>query len=284
MDMTRATIFEGNIDDDLWPEIILAMTQVKNVRPTNALEGGNPHQALYNSPPSVNHLQVLGSTVYVFIHKEERNLKSEKFKARALKGTFVGYNGYTIYRVFIREQDKVIRIKNLQIFEDTTEKASTALPDFEGKPTFEGFFVTDQEGNSSESDDNATTNNSNELTKFPKSQSGRALRPTVRAREGENSRQKRQKTLSTSNLIVQLSRPLDTDWEDLASTNVFTTNPIFGKNNLTSTELDPFKILATKLISEANAQDQGQYIYSTQLDVKEPEIYNRTMSGPYSFQ
>ncbi len=31
MDMTKATILEENIDDDLWPEIIFAMTQVKNV-------------------------------------------------------------------------------------------------------------------------------------------------------------------------------------------------------------------------------------------------------------
>ncbi len=260
------------------------MTQVKNVRPTNALKGGNPHQALHNSPPSVNHLRVLGSTVYVFIHKEERNLKSEKFKARALKGTLVRYDGHTIYRVFIQEQDKVIRVKDLQIFKDTSEKASIALPDFEGKRTFEGFLITDQEGSSSESDDNATTNNSTEQTKLPKSRSGRALRPTVRAREGENSRQKRQKTSSTSDLIVQLSQLLDTDWEDLASTNVLTTNPISGENNPTSAELDPFKILATKLISEANAQDQGQYTYSTQLDVEEPETYNRAISGPYSSQ
>ncbi len=200
--MTRATILEGNIDDDLWPEIIFAMTQVKNVRPTNVLEGGNPHQALHNSPPSINHLRVLGSMVYVFIHEKKRNLKSEKFEARALKSTLIGYDGHTIYRVFIREQDKVIWVKDLQIFEDTSEKVSTALPDFEGKPTFESFLVTNQEGSSSESNDNATTNNSTEQTEFPKSRSGRTLRPMVRVKEGENSRQKRQKTLSTSDLIV----------------------------------------------------------------------------------
>lgn len=30
MDMTRAIILEGNIDDELWPEIVLALTHVKN--------------------------------------------------------------------------------------------------------------------------------------------------------------------------------------------------------------------------------------------------------------
>ena len=34
MDMTRATILEEDIDDKLWPEIILAMTDIKNNCPT----------------------------------------------------------------------------------------------------------------------------------------------------------------------------------------------------------------------------------------------------------
>lgn len=105
MDMTCATILDGNIDDDLWPEIILAMTQVKNVRPTSSLEDKNPYEVHFNRAPELSHLRVLGCTVYVFIHEEERNLKSEKFEARALKGTLVGYDGHTIYRVFIQSQN-----------------------------------------------------------------------------------------------------------------------------------------------------------------------------------
>lgn len=30
MDMTRATIFKGKIDDELWPELVLAMTYIKH--------------------------------------------------------------------------------------------------------------------------------------------------------------------------------------------------------------------------------------------------------------
>ncbi len=51
--------------------------------------------------------------IYIFIYKEEQNLKSEKFEALALKSIFVGYNGYTIYRVFIQEQNKIIWVKKL---------------------------------------------------------------------------------------------------------------------------------------------------------------------------
>lgn len=73
--MMRVLILEENINNDLWLKIIRAITQVKNVRPTNALERGNPHLVLFNSLPNVNHPRVLGSMVYVFIYEKKQNLK-----------------------------------------------------------------------------------------------------------------------------------------------------------------------------------------------------------------
>ena len=79
MDMARATILERNLNDDLWPEVILAMTYIKNLRPSKALENNNtPFNAQYQENPDIHHLRILGSIVYVFLHEEERGLKSEK--------------------------------------------------------------------------------------------------------------------------------------------------------------------------------------------------------------
>ena len=143
MDMTWATILKGSLDDDLWPEVIVAMTSIKNVRPTKALDEKNPYYVQYDNNPSIQHLRILGSTVYVFLHKKERALKSEKWKLRALRGILVGYDGHTIYRVYTREQNKVIRIKDLRIFEDYETKADTTLPDYQHTPTFQGFPLED---------------------------------------------------------------------------------------------------------------------------------------------
>ena len=57
MDMTRAKILEGNINDELWPE---------------------PYEAQHQELPSLTHLRILGYTVYVFLHEEGRALKSGK--------------------------------------------------------------------------------------------------------------------------------------------------------------------------------------------------------------
>lgn len=152
MDMTRATILDGNIDDKLWPEIILAMTDIKNNRLTKALLS---NATLYEAQSQENitdmsHLRVLGSIVYVFLHKEEQSQKSKKWAPKVLKGTFVGYDGHTIHKIHIKDQNKVMQVKELRIFEDFETMLFTNLPDYENKPTFEGFLLPDGEKDSND--------------------------------------------------------------------------------------------------------------------------------------
>lgn len=131
MDMTRATILEGNIEDELWPELILAMTYIQNSRPTRALANDlSPHKIYFHKKPGLSHVQILCSTVYVLLHEEERIMKSEKWTPQALRGTLVDFDGHKIYRVHIKEQNRVIRVKDLQIFEDYKAKKSTKLSDY----------------------------------------------------------------------------------------------------------------------------------------------------------
>lgn len=56
IDMTRRIIFEGNIDNDLWPKIILIMPQVSDLRATSVVDGDNSYQALFNNTLSINYL------------------------------------------------------------------------------------------------------------------------------------------------------------------------------------------------------------------------------------
>lgn len=121
----------------LWPEIILAMIYIKNLRPTQVLERFISSIKMQNQAISdLHHLCILGSNVYIFLYKKERSLKSAKWKARVLKEKLVGFDNYTIYQVHIKDQNKVIWVKDLQIYKDITSKATTALLEFKSTPTF----------------------------------------------------------------------------------------------------------------------------------------------------
>lgn len=108
MDIMKATIFEQNINNNLWPKIIFIMIQVNNIRLIHILKRENFYQALLRIPLYINYLPILGLTVYIFIHKEKQNLKLEKFEVQVLKNILIKYNKYIIYKVFILKQDKII--------------------------------------------------------------------------------------------------------------------------------------------------------------------------------
>lgn len=49
-------IYDGNINDDLWPKLILAMIHVKNGRSTSSLKDKNPHKVNFNKTPELSYL------------------------------------------------------------------------------------------------------------------------------------------------------------------------------------------------------------------------------------
>lgn len=81
--------------------------------------------------------------MYVLLYKEEQELKSEKWEPITLWRKLVGFGGHTIYHVYLEEQSKVIKIKDLQIYEDHVSKDSTHLPTYKENPTFHGFLADD---------------------------------------------------------------------------------------------------------------------------------------------
>ncbi len=308
MDMLRATILEGGIDDTLWPEIVLAMTHIKNLRSTRALEGFiSPIEMQNQAIPDLHHLRILGSNVYFFLHEEERSLKSAKWEARALRGKLVGFDGHTIYRVYIKDQNKVIRIKDLRIYEAITLKVTESLSDFEGRPTFDGVQVSDEqspfdESSASEEEKNALKKPSKKPTKVralreeennkaskeenapetslqrpTKSRLGGTIKPSV----------KKQKGTTIHILVAQLTSLLDKDWEDYAKVSAFLASS-FGQdqdpgNEALESKLDPLYILATA-IQKTNAANPADFSSISQLNVEEPETYEWAISGPHAQQ
>lgn len=302
IEMVRATILEGDMDDTLWPEVVLAMTHVKNLRPTRALEGAiSPLEKQENTQPSFQHLRVLGSTVYVFLQEEERTLKSAKWDARALKGKLVGFDGHTIYRVHIEEQGKVIRVKDLRIYEDTSAKQHSTLPDFDGKPTFDGIQQTDEEEHPSSravsSDDGNRDRERHRRSSPPPSKRQKLMPPkdkektsTAKPRQTRAGRTVKPTPKATTStppdpndtdaLITLLAKLLNDDWEQEEKISAFLTSI---DDDAPDTSLDPLHILATSL-QKVNSTDPGDFVFSTQLDVEEPETYERAMSCSHAQQ
>ena len=90
------------------------MTYLKNFRPSKAFKNNNTlFNAQYKKNLNINYLQILKSTIYIFLHKEEQKLKSKKWKLQTLCRKLIGFDIHTIYRIYSEKLFKVIRIKDL---------------------------------------------------------------------------------------------------------------------------------------------------------------------------
>lgn len=144
IDITRATILEGNINDDLWPELVLVITYIKNSYLIRVFNNLSPYKAYFYKQPSFIYLSILDCTIYIVLYTEEHLIKTEKWALQLLKKTLISYNKYTIYRVHIKKQNKVFQVKDFCIFEDFKAKTSTKLPDyFNDLSIFQSFYYND---------------------------------------------------------------------------------------------------------------------------------------------
>lgn len=112
--MTRAIILEGNIKDKLWSELVLTIIYIKNSCLTKTLAINlSLYEAHFHKKSDLLYLQILGHTIYILLYKEKHPIKLKRWALRALKRILVGFNGYTIYKAYIKDQNRVIQLKDL---------------------------------------------------------------------------------------------------------------------------------------------------------------------------
>ena len=120
MRRARAMRIEARLPEDLWPELFYHAIKILNLTPTEQLGWLTPIETLMqalrkpNPRPSGFNLYITGSRVYVKINKVP---KTKKVAPRALIGYLVGYDSTNIFRVWIPQQNKVIRVRNATIDE-----------------------------------------------------------------------------------------------------------------------------------------------------------------------
>lgn len=213
----------------------------------------------------------------------------------------MGFDGHTIYRVHIEEQGKVIRVKDLRIYEDTSAKQHSTLPDFDGKPTFDGIQLTDEEEHPSSrfvsSDDGNRDKERHQRSLPPPSKRQKSMPPKDKektstakpkqTRAGRIVKPTPKATTSTppdpndiDALITLLAKLLNDDWEQEEKISVFLTSI---DDDAPDTSLDSLDILATSL-QKVNSTDPGDFVFLTQLEFEEPETYERAMSCSHAQQ
>lgn len=113
LDAVKALLSSSNLGNGFWAEALLCFVYVWN-RVCHVNQTKTPFELFGGRKPSVKHLRIFGSTVYVGTPRQLRN----KLEMRSKKGILVGYAMQTKgYRVWIPNERKVIESINVRFDE-----------------------------------------------------------------------------------------------------------------------------------------------------------------------
>jgi hypothetical protein len=121
----RAMMYDQNLPLSVWAKAASTAVYIQNRCPHKALEEKSSEEVFTGIKPSIDHLRIFGSPVYIHIPKEKRT-KLEPF---GKKGTFVGYNETSkAYRIYVPGQKFIEVGKDVTFHEETTFPRSRELP------------------------------------------------------------------------------------------------------------------------------------------------------------
>jgi hypothetical protein len=118
-DSARAVMFQSNLPEVCFPEILVSVVYLSNLSPTSANQDQTPHERLFNEPPPVNHIRVLGCECWVPVPRPAVGLP--KMDSRGERCYLLGYTGRpteNYYRVWNVDQERVLRVRAVKFYED----------------------------------------------------------------------------------------------------------------------------------------------------------------------
>jgi hypothetical protein len=134
-DIARCLMLEAGLPPEFWPYAQQTAVHLANRRPSKTSQGVSPTQLLTRllgneEKPTVDHLRVWGCVAYVWT-PPQRRAAGDKYGARSERGFLVGYDGNSIWEVWVPSEDRVVRSSSVTFVEDvkyaTSDEQRSAL-------------------------------------------------------------------------------------------------------------------------------------------------------------
>lgn len=112
MDLSRCLLDEARVHRRFWPEIVCTAAYLKNRTLANTFNRKTPYEIFFEKKPSVKHLRLYGSKIFVRVPEQKRDSKWDK---KAKLGVLLGYTEVG-YRVLL--DNKIVVARHVDIVEE----------------------------------------------------------------------------------------------------------------------------------------------------------------------
>jgi hypothetical protein len=121
VEMTRAMLYEQNLNLKFWGEAINYATYILNCLPCKALNQKTPEEAWGGNQPDVSSFRIFGCKTFVHVPEEKRT----KLEAKSIECTFLGFSQTSkAYRFLDRSTNKIIISRDVVFIEEEDTKQS----------------------------------------------------------------------------------------------------------------------------------------------------------------
>lgn len=125
VEMARTFMYsneDAHFPKALWAELVRTAVYVLNRTGKSSVEDKTPHELWFGKTPRIHHLRIIGSTCYAHVPGERRR----KMDMKAIKGYLVGYDGEERYRIYVKEDSKIITSRDVK-FQEKPENCTESV-------------------------------------------------------------------------------------------------------------------------------------------------------------
>lgn len=106
----------------MWAELVSTSIYILNRTGKSSKEGISPYELWIGKKPRIKHLRIIGSTCYAHVPDQKRR----KMDRKAVKGYLIGYDGDERYRIWIKEENKIVLSRDV-VFQEITKECNRPM-------------------------------------------------------------------------------------------------------------------------------------------------------------
>ena len=119
----RVLRIHSGLPKTLANELVCTAARILNITPTKSIDWRTPHEMVTGARPNLSRLHVIGSRGFVL---NKHLPRGDKLEDRTFKGFLVGYDASNIYRVWLPNTNRVIRVRDVRFIDELyKDKPST---------------------------------------------------------------------------------------------------------------------------------------------------------------
>ena len=123
--VARVLRIHAGLPKNLANELVCTAAKLVNITPTKSIDWRTPQEMVTDIRPDLSRLRVIGSRGFVL---NKHLPRGDKLEDRTFEGFLVGYDASNIFRVWLPNTNRVIRVRDVRFIDELYKDKPSTIP------------------------------------------------------------------------------------------------------------------------------------------------------------